>query len=454
MAPLPEPRSVVSAQAIADGPPDDHLGDHVGRRPLAGLQPRPGGLDALDAPPVPVVEEAPPQSLDGGAVGRGQIDRGAGDIQVGAKTPAAARPGAPLGAAQDHERLSGLSAGHLHHCGTSAISRPNLSEDSTSGGVPGTDRGTDEGGLGGTGSSVASRGVRAAVSAPTQDARADRSAPDAAVSVDPVVTTSSTTITPNGAAPCGMKHGPRRRSARDRPVCGVPGERSSNRRHGLSQRRASAVARSSAWSKPRCRRRRRLVGAQVTTTSAGGSTSAAIPSASQASAARSLRYFTLVTSVRAAPSYASNDPQGADPAAPHTGQRVGSRVARTMPGTVSTTTDIQRRARPPTRSVWGQTPGVLRSACVADPTAAIPCRTSARVAPWHTQITAKVTSTASGAPRHDSVSAMRSAAPCGSVTGSQLFNPATRPSTTPTAHKACVATSTGPRQRPSPRPVR
>ena len=82
-----------------------------------------------------------------------------------------------------------------------------------------------------------------------------------------MVTTSSTTSTRTaGGRGWTRNRGPRRRSRRDRPVCGAAWpSRSSSRRHGTPRCAATPRATSSAWSKPRSRRRAALVGAHVTT---------------------------------------------------------------------------------------------------------------------------------------------------------------------------------------------
>lgn len=92
------------------------------------------------------------------------------------------------------------------------------------------------------------------------------SAPAADISVEPVVTTSSTTRThrpsrPGRATNSGASS---RRSARLRPVWVDDDSRSRSRRDGTPSWRATARANNSPWSKPRSRRRRPLVGAQVT----------------------------------------------------------------------------------------------------------------------------------------------------------------------------------------------
>src|SRR4029453_14834413 len=139
------------------------------RWPLTCLQAGLGSLDPLDADPVAVVEQVAADGLDravvnGRAAARRAVDRARPDAPVRPGGPATARPGAPLRAAQDHERPGSLSARHLHHCWISDSLPENLSKVSTSGGAAGTDRGTSGDG---TRADAAIRGVRAAVRAPT-----------------------------------------------------------------------------------------------------------------------------------------------------------------------------------------------------------------------------------------------------------------------------------------------
>ena len=115
------------------------------------------------------------------------------------------------------------------------------------------------------------RGVRAAVSARHPGESTPASARAAAASVEPVVSTSSTTTTGRPAATArdparASRIGPWRggRPATGRSAAGPP-RRASSGRHGAPQRRATARASSSAWSKPRRRRRAAVVGAHVTT---------------------------------------------------------------------------------------------------------------------------------------------------------------------------------------------
>lgn len=146
-------------------------------------------------------------------------------------------------------------------------------------------------------------GVRAATTTCTLRAPPARSAADAADTVAPLVTTSSTSRTRRGTPGPAANAGPRRRSARVRPVWDPgPGLRPRTPRHGLPRRRATARARSSAWSKPRRRRRTAAVGAQVTTSISVASTRAAIAAARKGSEARALRYFMRATSSRPTPS--------------------------------------------------------------------------------------------------------------------------------------------------------
>ena len=112
--------------------------------------------------------------------------------------------------------------------------------------------------------------VRAAATAWTSVAPVARSVRAAAVTVAPLVTTSSTRRTRGGDGRAGWKAGPARRTSRDWPVWGLPGGRRRSWRQGTWSRRARARASSSAWSKPRCRRRAAVVGAHVTTSMRGG----------------------------------------------------------------------------------------------------------------------------------------------------------------------------------------
>lgn len=160
--------------------------------------------------------------------------------------------------------------------------------------------------------------ITPALTVVTPNARSVRAADSR---VEPLVSTSSTTRT---EPPCSiswwardgttLKDGKaRRRSARERPVCGcsLPGQRSNIGRAGRPSRAATARASSSAWSNPRWERRALVVGGHVTTLGAMHSdlswsvirTLSARASASQLSATRRSRYFKRATTSRSAPSY-------------------------------------------------------------------------------------------------------------------------------------------------------
>ena len=130
----------------------------------------------------------------------------------------------------------------------------------------------------GNGRSSTSAGVVATAARCTDRAPARRSAASAERSVEPVVTTSSTTSTRRPAAPgAALNTGPCSRWTRSRPVCGAPrSSRSSRRRHGSPSWAATRRATTSAWSNPRRYRRRVDVGAHVTTSRSAGRTPAAI----------------------------------------------------------------------------------------------------------------------------------------------------------------------------------
>jgi hypothetical protein len=157
------------------------------------------------------------------------------------------------------------------------------------------------------GSTVAARrsGVDATATSRATAPRSATAAP-AALNVEPVVTTSSTTKTLRPRRPGrATNFGPSRRCARDRPVWDTDESRSSNRRHGTPSCLATALASNSPWSNPRSRRRFELVGAHVTT-----SISCCAPSSSRRLTmspprcrltARRLRYFKPSTTLRARP---------------------------------------------------------------------------------------------------------------------------------------------------------
>jgi hypothetical protein len=153
----------------------------------------------------------------------------------------------------------------------------------------------------------AASGVDAAANRRTSRAPIMRRTDAAERSVEPVVTTSSTRSTRGGACHLPAKPGPLSRSVRVRPVCGpVSGSRRNRPRHGTPSRRATALARSSAWSYPRTRLRTALVGAHVTTSAQHGSTKSDMPSASRAITARPLPYFSPLNKRAPSPENASS----------------------------------------------------------------------------------------------------------------------------------------------------
>ena len=137
--------------------------------------------------------------------------------------------------------------------------------------------------------------------------------------VAPVVATSSTSRTRAGSAPWRTsKRGPARRAAAGRPVCAGPGRRRRVGRARSPNSRATARARTSAWSNPRTCRRALVVGVQVATSTAtsapAATTSRAMRAASQGTVARVRQYLTRATSSRATPSYANGASQRSTPA--------------------------------------------------------------------------------------------------------------------------------------------
>jgi hypothetical protein len=140
-------------------------------------------------------------------------------------------------------------------------------------------------------------------------APASRSAPAQAEAVAPVVSTSSTRSSRDGAGFPGMHANASaiaaNRSSRVRRAWGaVAFVRRTKAAAGSSSSRASARASTRAWSKPRSARRRRASGTHVTA-SAGGGPSAARAPASASPTPRHPENFNRWTAARAGPRYAN-----------------------------------------------------------------------------------------------------------------------------------------------------
>ena len=161
-------------------------------------------------------------------------------------------------------------------------------------------------------------------------APASRSAPAQAEAVAPVVRTSSTRRRRAGAGLPGMHaNAPAiasNRSSRVRRACGaVAFVRRTQAAAGRSSSRASARARTRAWSKPRSARRRAASGTHVTA-SAGGGSSAASAAARASPTPRHQENFKRWTAARAGPRYANAaraDAMGVGGQSPHRSTLVG-----------------------------------------------------------------------------------------------------------------------------------